>query len=915
MDASEGAGRVVYRSPDALQNLRMKVTLTRVSGPRADKALAMEERLGSLRGQANPSTFWSRRSTSSSGGGGAAQGTTAAAAATSLGAAPSTATTQQDRPQGQAQGMPPAFHPQPHPGVQAPQTQQPRVQAPVAGGGIVPTTQQQQQQQQQAPRSSGGLPPLSSSQPQTAPPQQPAVFDPYGSYAPGASTAGGAVTENTVGATHPPAGPGPVTEGKGGAEALATVFESQARVHEGAERPLRFERVVAWQEKIFSAAEVDDLKRRPAETELDRRYADMIRSGGLTGETIYTYVDADPFADERDAAREVTTSPSEPFNGLFKAVFGTPAARHGARHATGKAGTRARTELARGRRRRGGQRPVTFTVCADCGPLQLPADHPAFHASPAGFDADREQVLMTIEAYPDGSIALCPDFTKEGAGVPNYRIERRDGSVYEYSIVNASTREETPLEKRDAAIAPTAALRRLQLLRRAAGGSFAPSPGPGPGALRLVVLGEIVAGRGFEHDHLYCEWVLDVDPLVWKLTGESAAAAGVTQISRTTTYPATGDGEGDGFFSADRLVAHWAMPFELELVAQEDPPPSQYPTVYFQVSSYDSWDRYRCEGYGHLQLGTVPLGWAEHRIKTWRAGGTVLDRVATHFIGGSVEIGDVTYAGTPRDVKGQHVHSRLGFVADASGEIKVRTNVMTQTKGALSGAAARGLGALRRTVLGPGSGGGATDRRGIDGGGTLKNVTDVVERARARLAEARAEGRLGADVTPRALILARAQQRGVQSERPAPVDDAFTSAVLSHAAGGDASTPPAGTAAGAGLASLAKPVTAGGPVERIDDDSRRNTPVSTRPADTAGAGLASLRSDGGASTSAGGGLLAEFASAASRVPTEADGVTAGVVGDQENSRPRNNAPGSALGTAETAKSQEDGEFGLDAEIR
>ena len=47
-----------------------------------------------------------------------------------------------------------------------------------------------------------------------------------------------------------------------GAEALATVFESQARVHEGAERPLRFERVVAWQEKIFSAAEVDDLKRR-----------------------------------------------------------------------------------------------------------------------------------------------------------------------------------------------------------------------------------------------------------------------------------------------------------------------------------------------------------------------------------------------------------------------------------------------------------------------------------------------------------------------------------------------------------------------------------------------------------------------------------------------------------------------------
>jgi Meckel syndrome type 1 protein len=135
-------------------------------------------------------------------------------------------------------------------------------------------------------------------------------------------------------------------------------------------------------------------------------------------------------------------------------------------------------------------------------------------------------------------------------------------------------------------------------------------------------------------------------------------------------YPHTGDGEGDGAFSADRLVAHWSLPFELELVAQEDPPPGNYPTVYFQVSSYDSWDRYRCEGYGHLQLSGVPLGSAEHRIKTWKVGGSIRDRVATHFIGGTPEIGDVTYAGMPRDAKSIAVHSRLGFVADSSGEIK-----------------------------------------------------------------------------------------------------------------------------------------------------------------------------------------------------------------------------------------------------
>ena len=39
------SGKVTYRSPDALQNLRIRVALTRVSAPRPDRALAMERRL------------------------------------------------------------------------------------------------------------------------------------------------------------------------------------------------------------------------------------------------------------------------------------------------------------------------------------------------------------------------------------------------------------------------------------------------------------------------------------------------------------------------------------------------------------------------------------------------------------------------------------------------------------------------------------------------------------------------------------------------------------------------------------------------------------------------------------------------------------------------------------------------------
>ena len=192
---------------------------------------------------------------------------------------------------------------------------------------------------------------------------------------------------------------------------------------------MHFERVVAWQEKIFSPSEVETRRRvASAETELDRKYNAMVAEGA-PGEVIYTYVSADRFADERDAEKNVTTSPSEPFNGLFKAVFGAPGgARLGQerRRPRGDAspnGTRARVAAVAPR-----VEPATFTVCADCGPLQLPPDHPVFQG-PNGMNAEREVVLMTVEAYPDGSIALSPDFTKEEEGEV-HRVERRDGSVW-----------------------------------------------------------------------------------------------------------------------------------------------------------------------------------------------------------------------------------------------------------------------------------------------------------------------------------------------------------------------------------------------------------------------------------------------------------------------------------------------------
>jgi Meckel syndrome type 1 protein len=762
------SGKVTYRSPDALQNLRIRVALTRVSAPRPDRALEMERRLEESQ---NAARFGSEREANAA----SAEATAAtalgpSASASELAAADAMeAAAAANAGGGGARGAKPSLAPAPSFKIGTDY----EAQRDAAAAG--------------APRTDaddGGVV---------------TAFDPY-------------ATEEGGGGGGGAPGPGPVTEGKGGAEdaeSLAARFARQTTLTRGPiapddpDAPIRFERIVAWQEKVFGAVEIDRIKSKGApETELERRYSRMIDEGNLTGEAIYTYASADPFADDRDAAKTVTTSAFEPLNGLFRKIFGAPAERRGedpkgrgvaslcakkpspelARSAARKRAENARAASRRRRRGQGGSSaPIsTFAICADCGPLELPPSHPVFDG-PDGKNAEREALVMLVEAFDDGSIAFTPDFTKENEPI---RIERRDGSVFEVVVTNASERGESALEKRQNDIAPTAALRRLELMKRRGVGGFVPAPGPNPGAMRLVLLGEIVSGRGFERDDLYCEWVLDADPVIWKLSGSVAGkggddagrnapvvTAGVTQICRCTTYPNTRDGEGDGAFSGDRRVAHWSFPFELELVAQSEPEPDQFPSLFFQVSSYDQWDRYRCEGYGYLPLHSVPIGSVEHKVMTWRAGGAIVDRMKEHFVGGTPELGDLAYAGTPRDAKAgakSAVHSRLGFVADSSGEIKVRTHVATQTKEDLSGGAKRGFGLLRAMTTRDGQGGGEGEGGGdaashpSESAATRErrarsqlDVGNVIERARARLAEARAQGRLHPDAAPRAVLLSR----------------------------------------------------------------------------------------------------------------------------------------------------------------
>jgi hypothetical protein len=60
--------------------------------------------------------------------------------------------------------------------------------------------------------------------------------------------------------------------------------------------------------------------------------------------------------------------------------------------------------------------------------------------------------------------------------------------------------------------------------------NLCPSPCARPadadaGALRLLLMGEIVAGAGFDRDRLYVEWRLAFDPGLWRVLGPAAEAA------------------------------------------------------------------------------------------------------------------------------------------------------------------------------------------------------------------------------------------------------------------------------------------------------------------------------------------------------------------------------------------------------
>eukprot|EP00762_Andalucia_godoyi_P005043 ANDGO_01401.mRNA.1 hypothetical protein GUITHDRAFT_121078 len=453
------------------------------------------------------------------------------------------------------------------------------------------------------------------------------------------------------------------------------------------------ERVILWQEKIFSKGEIHMYKSLESPKDgKEKLYAEEIRAGvpaSRCGKSLFTYVDKDHFEDPLFG------------EGLTDAEIDAPSP------VVSKAELRSR---------------VLTNVAADVHTMYLMAyfeyDMDLDPNSPEYKDLMREEqearaagamaqpgsdeqfesrkkrrvseevVLCRLVDNRDGSFVARPGFhpswspmAKSGLPVgPQltdfYRFYLKNGDIYEYNITIANTRPKgDELQDEFARMRVVQELAESKLAMRA---NMIPSEfthiSPDQQLTRLHVMGEIVSARNFgSPSFVYVQYLFEYDSESWDvLHPESAVITGSSHLSAPL-----------------RDVSLIGFPFSVSFQSKI-PPNAQagtptvflsWPRILFQVSTVDRLNRHRIEGYGYIN---VPFGssCSVDTVSTWRPRGKVTMQMKSFLLGGSSELRDPHYVSVPTAHSGSSL-AKYGFYTEPSGEIQVRVNTATQSSDAL----------------------------------------------------------------------------------------------------------------------------------------------------------------------------------------------------------------------------------------
>ncbi|XP_067866305.1 Meckel syndrome type 1 protein isoform X2 [Heterodontus francisci] len=466
--------------------------------------------------------------------------------------------------------------------------------------------------------------------------------------------------------------------------------------------------VVSWQEKLFSQFEIDLFKNEHAcQSPLDLQYHNEILRLEEAEERknfrIFTYTDFDRYTSMKEYSQTLTTSTMETPSYLAERMSHVRRRRQERRI---KEGNIPRSRIITWepteefvRNNHVLNNPMqTMYIMGDLGPYGKLGQR------------ENEYILCTIKVDNNGVFSIKPDFS---CIKPAYRIEtegeKRD--LWLYTINNVSVRAEQEEQDREKNLFKDLYNRHKEYLNTLVGEEFETPP---LGVLQLFVNGEIVSAQGYEYDNLYIQFFLEL-PDYW-FCPPKQQLSGVTQTCSTKVE--------------DReYVAYFSFPFNFEMTLRSENQPEgflpQWPVLYFGVHSCDFWQRYRIEGYGYIRIPDNP-GSYTMTCQTWRPilPGTSAE-MRRFFVGGSLELEDMTYIRTPSTFKGERL-SRFGFRTESTGTVTIKFHCMQQCRAFLNSSMAR---KRSKNVL--------DHMGGLAHQASLQSVLSAFGRAQQRMHEAR----------------------------------------------------------------------------------------------------------------------------------------------------------------------------------
>ncbi|XP_065054700.1 tectonic-like complex member MKS1 [Rhopilema esculentum] len=433
---------------------------------------------------------------------------------------------------------------------------------------------------------------------------------------------------------------------------------------------------IRWQEKLFSEREIKHYENPLNQmSALDQKYSEdiskLVAGKERKNKRVFTYVDADCHRVDAGGifsktSDYMTTSPDEQPTFLMEKMSQLNLMSVGRRNLPGA-----------------DQHPhiveeVPSKHVKDSHVITTPSKLMYIMADLSADDQvgtrDDEYVLCVLKIDANGQITIKPDLSKS---IP-YRIETFDQAkeIYEYFITDVSQQMTNAEKTQESNLLNELYDRHAEVMTSQSGLELYPQPALDE--LIYYIFGEIVCAKNFECDDLFVELFVDLPPN-WRSLRK--------QTSWTTQRCSINSDD----------VIHFSFPFELQLVfkyPEDDSEPFvTWPTLFFEVVSWDSWQRYRKEGYGYI---TLPSSAGNHLVEapTWRpCGNDTAQQMRRFFTGGAPELEDIEYVKIPPESEGNFL-SKFGFKTCSSGVVTVRMHTILQHRA--SRTTRRGRGALKK---------------------------------------------------------------------------------------------------------------------------------------------------------------------------------------------------------------------------